>query len=70
MEIEHLRDLVKEILYHLIYQDHPNINKIYAYYMNDDELFIVCEFLYGGELFDYVVQKRSFDYKEAADVMQ
>jgi hypothetical protein len=37
--------------------------------MNDDELFIVCEFLYGGELFDYVVQKRSFDYKEAADVM-
>ena len=31
--------------------DHPNVLKIIEYYEKDDDLFIVTEFLEGGELF-------------------
>ncbi len=35
--------------------DHPNIMKIIEYYMSQRHIYIVSEYLTGGELFDRIV---------------
>ena len=37
--------------------DHPNILKIYEYFLDNDNFYICCELCEGGELFDYIVKK-------------
>jgi len=34
--------------------DHPHIVKIYEYFEDENHIFIVMEFLDGGELFDKI----------------
>jgi calcium-dependent protein kinase len=50
--------------------DHPNIMKIYEYYMTDRHLYIVSEYLSGGELFDRVIQEKSFSEANAAEYIR
>jgi calcium/calmodulin-dependent protein kinase I len=47
--------------------DHPNIVRVYEYYECDDVVFIVMEFMMGGELFDRIVQKTHYTEKQAAE---
>jgi serine/threonine protein kinase len=45
--------------------DHINIIKIYEYYMYTSDIFIVMEYVSGGELFDQIangVQNLTIDY--------
>ena len=37
--------------------DHPNILKIYEYFLDKDNFYICSELCEGGELFDYIVKK-------------
>ena len=49
----------------------PNIVQLYEVYIpNNRECFLVTEFLKGGELFDRILQKRTFTEKEARDVVR
>jgi len=50
--------------------DHPNIMKIYEYYMTEHHLYIVSEYLSGGELFDRIIEEKSFSEAKAAEYMR
>ena len=48
---------------------HPNIVKIIEYYESKKSLYIVTEYLDGGELFDKITEKGSFNEQEAKQVV-
>lgn len=48
---------------------HPNIIKIVEYYESTRSLYIVTEYLEGGELFDKITEKGSFNEHEACEVI-
>jgi calcium/calmodulin-dependent protein kinase I len=50
--------------------DHPNIVRVYEYYECDDVVFIVMEFMMGGELFDRIVEKTTYTEKQAAESLR
>ncbi|KAH7108311.1 Pkinase-domain-containing protein [Auriculariales sp. MPI-PUGE-AT-0066] len=45
--------------------DHPNIMRLYDVYEGDDECVMILEFVDGGELFDFLVNKRRLLVPEA-----
>ena len=40
--------------------DHPNIIKLFEYYEDEENYYLVYEYLPGGELFDYILDHKSF----------
>jgi calcium-dependent protein kinase len=48
--------------------DHPNIVKLYEVFEDVDNVFLIQEYLAGGELFQYIIQKDHLSEKEAADI--
>ena len=50
--------------------NHPNLLKIIEYYEKDDSLYIVTEYLKGGELFDYITKKEFFTEKNAMKIIK
>jgi calcium-dependent protein kinase len=50
--------------------DHPHIMKIYEYYSTENHLYIVSEYLGGGELFDRIIEEKTFDETRAAILMK
>lgn len=49
---------------------HPGIIKLYDVYVNASKIFIIMEYLEGGELFDYVVQKGTLTEEEASMIVK
>lgn len=45
--------------------DHPNVMRLYDVWENKNELYLILEYIEGGELFDYLVQKGRLDEDEA-----
>ena len=37
--------------------DHPNIIKLYEYFEDDKNVYLVLELCTGGELFDKIIEK-------------
>jgi len=50
--------------------DHPNIMKIKGYYETKNHLYIISEYLPGGELFDRIIQAKKFNELMAAKLME
>lgn len=50
--------------------DHPNIVKLKEVYDCKSEMYIVMEVMYGGELFDRIVQKEHYSEMEAKKVFR
>lgn len=50
--------------------DHPNIVKIYEFYEDDENFYLVTEFLTGGELFDFIIKKKQINEAMAAGFME
>lgn len=50
--------------------DHPNIIKIYEYFISSRNIYIVMELLNGGELFDKITSSEKFSEIEAANTMK
>ena len=50
--------------------DHPHILKLYEFYQDKKNYYIIMELCTGGELFDHIEKKGSFSEKEAAYVMK
>ncbi|KAM3146719.1 Protein kinase domain containing protein [Paramecium bursaria] len=65
-EIQKLKEEV-EILRNL---DHPNIIKIFEFYQDSRNFYIVTELCTGGELFDKIVEQNNFSERKAAETMK
>lgn len=50
--------------------DHPHILRLYEFYQDKKNYYIIMELCTGGELFDQIIEKGSFSEKEAAVVMK
>lgn len=48
--------------------DHPNIVKLYEVFTEDENVFLVQEYLSGGELFDYITDQDHLSEIEAATI--
>ena len=45
--------------------EHPNVMALYDVWENKGELYLVLEYVEGGELFDYLIKKGRLDQREA-----
>ncbi|CAD8042862.1 unnamed protein product [Paramecium primaurelia] len=50
--------------------DHPHILKLYEFYQDEKNYYIIIELCTGGELFDKIIEKGSFSEKEASYIMK
>lgn len=50
--------------------DHPNIVKLYEFYEDDFNFYLVTEYLAGGELFEYIVSKQYLSEPKAAHFLK
>jgi calcium-dependent protein kinase len=50
--------------------DHPNIVKVYEFYQDESNYYIVTDFCAGGELFDRIIQEKNFSEMKAAEMMK
>lgn len=64
------RDRTQEIPSLRLCQGHPNIVKIHEVYQDGLHLYLVLEYLQGGELFDRIRQKKKFTEAEASSLMR
>jgi len=46
--------------------DHPNIIKLYEYFEDKNNVYLVTEMCKGGELFEKIVEKEFFEEDQAA----
>ena len=49
---------------------HPNILDIYEIFKDKNYFYVICENIEGKPLFEYIVNDKSFDEKEACQVMK
>lgn len=54
----------------LIKADHPNIIRIYEYYMDEINFYLIMEFVSGGELYDTITSWKEFNERKAAYIMK
>ena len=50
--------------------DHPNVLKLYEYFIDDENIYLITEMCRGGELFDKIIEKEFFEEKEAAKLFR
>lgn len=50
-------------------KDHPHILKVYEYYQDKNDFYIISELCSGGELFERIVKAGSFSEKKASKVL-
>lgn len=50
--------------------DHPNVNKLYEIYQDSNHIYMITEFLGGGELFDVLVKKRCLSESISAKIIK
>ncbi len=46
--------------------DHPNIVKLFEFFEDEDNFYIITEFCSGGQLFEMIREKKTFTENEAA----
>ena len=54
----------------LIKIDHPNIIKIYEYYVDQLNFYIITEFVPGGELYDTIIKSKNLSEEKAGYIMK
>ena len=50
--------------------DHPNIFKIYEFYQDKDNFYLISEYLEGGDLFTYISSIDKIDEKQVFIIME
>lgn len=50
--------------------DHPNIVKLKEVYEDAENYLLVMELMQGGELLDYIVERKHFSEREVADIIR
>ena len=58
-EVKILQKLVRSFLSMFVtfVKDHPNILKIHEFYEDNNNFYIIMDFLNGGELYDKLIEK-------------
>lgn len=54
----------------LIKADHPNIIRIYEFFLDDVNYYVIMEFVSGGELYDTITSWKEFHEQKAAYIMK
>ena len=49
--------------------DHPNIVKLFEFFEDDKNLYLICEYCKGGQLFEKLMEQQTFSENEAAHIM-
>lgn len=49
--------------------DHPNVIKLFEIYQDENYIYLVQEYLEGGELFEYIINREYLDEVQTAKVM-
>ncbi|OMJ78205.1 hypothetical protein SteCoe_22051 [Stentor coeruleus] len=49
--------------------DHPNLPRIYEFFEDEHNYFIVLEYIKGGDLFDRIVELKSFSETQASQII-
>ena len=49
--------------------DHPNLPRIFEFFEDEMNYYIVLEFCKGGDLFDRIMEAKAFNEKQAAEIM-
>jgi calcium-dependent protein kinase len=63
------RKFLKEIEI-LCKADHPNIIRIYEYFVDEINFYLIMEFVSGGELYDTITSWKDFNERKAAYIMK
>jgi calcium-dependent protein kinase len=50
--------------------DHPNILKVFEYYQDSQNYYVITELCQGGELYEQIYQLNHFSEKEASSIME
>ena len=50
--------------------DHPHVLKLYEYFEDTKNVYLICEICSGGELFDKIIEKEFFDEKYASKIFK
>lgn len=50
--------------------DHPNILKVYEYYEDSNNFYLITEYIEGRDLIDEILERDSFTEKECAEIIQ
>ena len=50
--------------------DHPNVLKLYEYFEDDKNVYLITEICKGGELFDKIIEEEYFSEKVAARIFK
>ena len=50
--------------------DHPNVLKLYEYFEDDRNVYLITEICKGGELFDKIIEEEYFSEKVAAKIFK
>ena len=50
--------------------DHPNILRIYEFYQDDTNYYLITEYCSGGELYDRIIDMKNFSEAKAAQLMR
>ena len=48
--------------------DHPNIIKMFEFFQDEKRYYIITEICKGGELFEEIISKGTFNEKDAAAI--
>ena len=52
------------------YLDHPNIIKLFEVHETRNSIYLIMEYLDGGEFFDYLMEKGKFELTDACKIMR
>ena len=50
--------------------DHPNIVKLFEFFEDEENFYIITEYCGGGQLFEAIMARKTFTENEAANIMQ
>lgn len=68
MDVEEAISLEKEI--HIMrHIQHPNIVDFYSVYMDEKNIYLVLEYLEGGELYEHIMEKEVYTEMEAREAL-
>lgn len=68
-KIKNMERFKQEILI-LQQLDHPNVLKLYEYFEDSRNVYLVTELCTGGELFDRIIAEEFFSEKESARIFK